>query len=118
MNNSTKEHQEAVNRILRYLKMTPGRGLFLRESTKTEIFIDGNWANSLLDRRSTLDYYTYVWGNLVTWKSNKQQVVGSSRAKAKFQFMTHGICVCDNKAAINIVKNPVDHDRTKYVEID
>jgi hypothetical protein len=25
---------------------------------------------------------------------------------------------CDNKAAINIVNNPVQHDQTKYVEID
>jgi hypothetical protein len=25
---------------------------------------------------------------------------------------------CDNKSAINIVNNPVQHDRTKQVEID
>ncbi|RVX15346.1 Retrovirus-related Pol polyprotein from transposon RE1 [Vitis vinifera] len=28
------------------------------------------------------------------------------------------IVLCDNKATISIAKNPVQHDRTKHVEID
>ena len=73
MNNPTKEHMEAVNRILRYLKMTPGKGLLYKknDTRDVEIFSDADWAGDMLDRRSTSGYCSYVWGNLVTWRSKK-----------------------------------------------
>ena len=39
-----------------------------------EAFIDADWAGSV-DKKSTSGYCTYVWGNLVTWRSKKQSVV-------------------------------------------
>lgn len=142
MNNPTEEHIEAVYRILRYLKMTPGQGLFFQKSASREvgIFTDADWAGSITDGRSTSGYCSYVWGNLVTWRSKKQSVVSRSSAEAEFRALAHGICegiwlkrvlqelkvpisgsmkvLCDNQSAINIAKNPVHHDRTKHVEID
>ncbi|PNX57870.1 putative copia-type protein, partial [Trifolium pratense] len=41
---------------------------------------------SVTDRRSTSGYCTYVWGNLVTWRS-KKQVVAKSSAEAEFRAM-------------------------------
>ncbi|RVX08193.1 Retrovirus-related Pol polyprotein from transposon TNT 1-94 [Vitis vinifera] len=92
------------------------------------------------DRRSTSGYFTFVGGNLVTWKSKKQNVVARSSAEAEFRGMTLGLCealwlrlllqdlgylsrqpirlFCDNKAACDIAHNPVQHDRTKHVEVD
>ena len=142
MNRPTEEHMEAVYRILRYLKMTPGKGLYFSKNPnrKIEVFTDADWAGSTVDRRSTTGYCTFVWGNLVTWRSKKQSVVARSSAEAEFRAMAHGICegmwlrrllnelgitttepvnmYCDNQAAIRIARNPVHHDRTKHVEID
>lgn len=136
------EHMDAVYRILRYLKGTPGKGLHFRKSESREIsaYSDADWAGSPVDRRSTSGYCTFVWGNLVTWRSKKQGVVARSTAEAEFRAMAQGICellwlkkvlqdlkfltkgsmrlFCDNKAAIRISQNPVQHDRTKHVEID
>ncbi|RVW39094.1 Retrovirus-related Pol polyprotein from transposon RE1 [Vitis vinifera] len=124
------------------VSMSPGRGLYFKKtlSREVEVFTDADWAGSLTDQRSTTGYCSYVWGNLVTWRSKKQSVVARSSAEAEFRAMAHGICegmwlqrilkelgiisnstmtvLCDNKATISIAKNPVQHDRTKHVEID
>lgn len=73
MHNPQEKHLEAVNRILRYLKRTPGKGLFFIKTNerKVEAFTDADWACSVNDRRSTSGYCTFVWGNLVTWRRNK-----------------------------------------------
>ncbi|RVX14584.1 Retrovirus-related Pol polyprotein from transposon TNT 1-94 [Vitis vinifera] len=142
MHSPTEEHMEAVYRILRYLKMTPGKGLFFRktENRDTEVYSDADWAGNIIDRRSTSGYCSFVWGNLVTWRSKKQSVVARSSAEAEYRALAQGICegiwikrvlselgqtssspilmMCDNQAAIRIAKNPVHHDRTKHVEID
>ncbi|KAL0560093.1 hypothetical protein IC582_000487 [Cucumis melo] len=137
-----EKHMEAVNRILRYLKNTPGKGLMFRKTNRKtiEAYTDSDWAGSVIGRKSTSGYCTFVWGNLVTWRSKKQSVVARSSAEAEYRAMSLRICeeiwlqkvlsdlhqecetplklFCDNKAAISIANNPVQHDRTKHVEID
>ena len=44
------------------------------------------------DRRSTSGFFTFVGGNLVTWKSKKHNVVARSNAKAEFRGMALGLC--------------------------
>jgi hypothetical protein len=70
----------------------------------------------------------------------KQNVVARSTAEAEFRAMAQGVCevlwlkilllelglfkekpmllYCDNKAALDIAHNPVQHGRTKHIEID
>ncbi|XP_016749573.1 secreted RxLR effector protein 161-like [Gossypium hirsutum] len=134
MTNPTEEHMAAANRILKYLKKTPGHGLmFKKTQNKTvKIFTNSSWAGDLTERRSTSGYCTFVWGNLTTWRSEKQSVISRSSAEAKFRALALGICegiwllkllkeldtnqedhfevLCDNQSAIQIAKNPVQQD--------
>ena len=51
-----------------------------------DVFTDANWAGSVIDKRSTSRYCTFVGGNLVTWQSKKQSVVARSSAEAELRF--------------------------------
>ena len=133
---------EAVTRILKYLKSSLGKGLMFSKNDHLEVegYTDADWAGNISDRKSTSGYFTFVGGNLVTWRSKKQKVVALSSAEAEFRGMAKGLCellwlkrllteigfaptsemnlFCDNKAAIDISHNPIQHDRTKHVEVD
>nr|AAP21414.1 putative polyprotein [Oryza sativa Japonica Group]ABF99446.1 retrotransposon protein, putative, unclassified [Oryza sativa Japonica Group] len=135
-------HLDVVHKILRYLKGTPGKGLWFRKNghLNVEGYCDADWASSMDDRRSTSGYCVFVGGNLVSWRSKKQAVVARSTAEAEYRAMALSLSEmlwmrslltelrvlrsdtvmlhCDNKSAISIANNPVQHDRTKHVEID
>ena len=142
MHQPKEAHLQAALRIVQYLKGTPGRGILFKrnKSVSLEAYTDADYAGSVVDRRSTTGYCTFLGGNLVTWKSKKQSVVARSSAEAEFRAMAQGICellwlkiiledlkirwdepmrlYCDNKSAISIAHNPVQHDRTKHIEVD
>ena len=84
---------EAVNIILRYLKMTPSKGLMFRNINIRDIeaYTDSDWAGSV-DKKIHLSYWTFVWNNLVTWRSKKQRVVTRSSAEVKYRTMSLWIC--------------------------
>lgn len=66
-----KSHMEVVYKILRYLKCTPGKRLFFtkHEQRSIEVKIDASWGRTYKNQRSTFGYCSFVWGNLVTWRS-------------------------------------------------
>ena len=70
-------HLTAVNRILQYLKRSPGRGILMCNNGNCSItaYTDVDWAGCPVDRKSTTGYCTFVGGNLVTWKSKNQNVI-------------------------------------------
>ncbi|WKA05210.1 hypothetical protein VitviT2T_023189 [Vitis vinifera] len=142
MHDPKKPHLQAAYRVLHYLKGNLGKGILFKKNNTLalEAYTDADYAGSLVDRRSTIGYCTFLVGNLVTWKSKKQNVVARSSAELEFRFIAQGLCellwlkiilndlrikwdgplklYCDKKSAINIAHNPIQHDRTKHIEID
>ncbi|XP_039032849.1 uncharacterized mitochondrial protein AtMg00810-like [Hibiscus syriacus] len=77
MHNPNESHLRVVVQILQYLKGTPGKGiLFRRDGNLTlERYTNADYVGSIIDRRSTSGYFTFFGGNLVIWRSKKQNVV-------------------------------------------
>ncbi|XP_057434172.1 uncharacterized protein LOC130726869 isoform X2 [Lotus japonicus] len=142
MSSPTDAHWEALIRIVKYLKKAPGRGIVYRDHghMRVEAFSDADWAGSPMDRKSTTGYCVFLGGNLISWKSKKQNVVARSSAEAEYCAMAQTTCElmwvgqilsemgierispmklwCDNQAALHISSNPVFHERTKHIEVD
>ena len=57
-----------------------------------EVFTNADWAGSVEHKRSTTGYCTYVWGNLVTWRSKKQNFIARSSAEVEFRAIAQGMC--------------------------
>ena len=142
MSSPRTTHWAVLEQILCYLKGAPGRGILYGNHghSHVECFSDADWAGSKIDRKSTTGYCVFVGGNLVSWKSKKQNVVSRSSAESEYRSMAQSTCEliwihqllcevginnslpmklwCDNQAALHIASNPVFHERTKHIEID
>ncbi|CAL8992442.1 unnamed protein product [Prunus brigantina] len=68
MHSPSEDHMAVVMRILSYLKSAPGRGLLFKKNGYLDLegYTDVDYAGNITDRRSTLGYFTFVGGNLVT----------------------------------------------------
>ena len=57
-----------------------------------EAYTDADWARSIIDRRYTSRWCTFVGGNLVIRRSKKMSVVARSNAEAYYKAIALGIC--------------------------
>jgi len=101
-------------------------------------YTDADYAVFLVGRKSTLGMAHFLGSCLVSWATKKQHSVAMSIAEPEYvaatscharllwiwqqlkDFSIDTGCIpiiCDNTSAINIVKNPCQHKRTKHIDI-
>ncbi|GJZ23929.1 ribonuclease H-like domain-containing protein [Tanacetum coccineum] len=105
MHDHREPHFSALKRILRYVRGTLDYGLQLFSSSTTDLvaYSDADWAGCPTTRRSTSGYCVFLGNNLLSWSAMRQPTLSRSSAEAY---------------AIYLSSNPVQHQRTKHIEID
>ena len=73
MHSSKAVHPQVANRVLQYLKGSLGKDILFKRSSGLvlEAYMNQDYVGSMVDKRSTIGYCTFLGGNLVTWKSKK-----------------------------------------------
>nr|XP_016438321.1 PREDICTED: uncharacterized mitochondrial protein AtMg00810-like [Nicotiana tabacum] len=90
MQHPKKEHLDAVMRVVRYLKRTPGQGILLRANCDLRLYAycDSDWAGCPLTRRSLSGYFVLLRNSPISWKTKKQHTMSRSSAEAEYCSMT------------------------------
>jgi hypothetical protein len=129
-----------VKRIFRYLVHTPNQGLWYPKGSTFDLLVysDLDYAGCKVDRKSTTRTCQFLGRSLVSWSSKKHNSVALSTAEAEYvaasaccaqllwtkQTLSDYSCkfskiplLCDNESAIKLANNPVQHYRTKHIDI-
>nr|GEX62087.1 retrovirus-related Pol polyprotein from transposon TNT 1-94 [Tanacetum cinerariifolium] len=137
----TEKHLNAVKRIFQCLKDTIHMGLWYPKDTGFELtaFPYSDHAGCLDSHKSTSGGIQFLGGDkLVSWSSKKQDCTSMSSTEAEYvslsaccaqvlwmrtQLTDYGWhfdkipMYCDSKASIAISCNPVQHSRTKHIDV-
>ncbi|CAH9129500.1 unnamed protein product, partial [Cuscuta epithymum] len=84
-----QSHFDAAIRVLRYLKQTPGQGIFLSADDDHSLkgYCDADWAGCSYTRRSSTGYFITLGSSPISWRTKKQSVVSRSSAEAEYRAM-------------------------------
>nr|GEU64395.1 putative ribonuclease H-like domain-containing protein [Tanacetum cinerariifolium] len=133
-------HMHVGTRIFRYLKGHLTLGLWYHKDSHLELisYSDSDYTGDSLDRKSIIRGCQFSGSRLISWQCKKQTIMANSTTKAEciatsscygkvlwlqnqlldygYNFMQRKIHV-DNESVIFVMKNPVYHSMTKYIEI-
>nr|GEX21815.1 copia protein [Tanacetum cinerariifolium] len=138
--NPKTSHLEAVKRIFRYVEGTMHLGLWYPKGSgiETIVYADSDHAGYYVGQKSTIGICTFMGCCLTSWLSKKQTALAISTTESEYvsagkacqqalwmkqALVDYGIrldgisIMCDNKGAIDLNKNPVQHSRIKHIKI-
>ena len=94
MEKPNKTHTNAANHLLRYIKGSPGQGIFLSKTNVLSLkaFADVDWGSCPDTHCSVIKFYVCLGESLVSWKSKKQQTVSRSLAEAEYRALATVSC--------------------------
>ncbi|XP_060202700.1 uncharacterized mitochondrial protein AtMg00810-like [Lycium barbarum] len=142
MHDPRNEHMAALKRILRYIQGSIDFGLHIYKSTVNSLvsYTDADWGGCPDNRHSTSGYCVFLGDNLISWSSKRQPTFSRSSAEAEYRGVANVVSescwirnlllelhcsiqkatlvYCDNVSAIYLSGNPVQHQRTKHIEMD
>ncbi|GJV54233.1 retrovirus-related pol polyprotein from transposon TNT 1-94 [Tanacetum coccineum] len=136
----SEKHLHAVKRIFRYLKRTIQMGLWYLKDTGMSLtsYSDTDHTGCQDTRRSTSGSTQFLGDTLVSWSSKKQksnailiteaEYIALSRCCAQILWMRSQLTdygfkfnkiplYCDNKSAIALCCNNVQHSRAKHIDV-
>ena len=143
MSNPGPEHWIGVKRILQYIKGTIDYGLKFKASNANNVelqgYSDADWAGDITSRKSTSGYLFQLGGGIISWRSKRQNIVALSSTEAEyisltlasqkaiwlrrllssigFKQSTAMTLYEDNQGALGLSRNPINHARTKHIDI-
>ncbi|GKB80853.1 ribonuclease H-like domain-containing protein, partial [Tanacetum coccineum] len=142
MHDPLEPYFPALKRILRYVRGTLNYRLQLFSSSTTDLvaYSDADWAGCPTTRRSTSGYCVFLGNNLLFWSSKHQPTLSRFSTEAEYRGVVNAVVetcwlrnllrelhtplssttlvYCDDVSAVYLSCNPVQHQRTKHIEID
>ena len=138
---SAEEHWPAVQHVLRYLQFTKNLGITFNGSDNgsslVDAFTDADFANAA-DLKSVSGMVVRVYGNVVSWRSKRQDTIAGDTTEAEIIAMTSAakelmwvkqllvdlrlrpfrpVLYGDNKSANIIAVNAISSDRSKHIRV-
>ncbi|PWA54556.1 ribonuclease H-like domain, Reverse transcriptase, RNA-dependent DNA polymerase [Artemisia annua] len=140
MQEPKEQHMKAIRQVLRYVKGTINYGITYKHNggNKIQGFSDSSYGVNTQEGKGTTGIIFYYGESPISWSTKKQATVALSSCESEFiaataaatqalwlkrllSRLTHSneekvTIMVDNKSAIELMKNPVFHGRSKHID--